>query len=58
MIEERIDALIRTYQRSIDENLKYIENTGNDVIKLRNENEYYQQFIECIKYAKTGETND
>lgn len=55
MIEERIDALIRAYQRNIDDNCKFIENTGNNVIDLRNENSYFEQFIESLKYAKTGE---
>lgn len=57
-IEERIDGLIRAYQRNIDDNCKYIENTGNNVIDLRNENSYFEQFIESLKYAKTGEINE
>lgn len=57
-IEERIDGLIRAYQRNIDDNCKYIENTGNNVIDLRNENNYFEQFIESLKYAKTGEINE
>lgn len=57
-IEERIDGLIRAYQRSIDDNCKYIENTGNNVIDLRNENSYFEQFIESLKYAKSGEINE
>lgn len=58
MIEERIDGLIRAYQRNIDDNCKYIENTGNNVIDLRNENSYFEQFIESLKYAKSGEINE
>lgn len=57
-IEERIDGLIRAYQRNIDDNCKYIENTGNNVIDLRNENSYFEQFIESLKYAKVGEINE
>ena len=57
-IEERIDGLIRAYQRNIDDNCKYIENTGNNVIDLRNENSYFEQFIESLKYAKSGEINE
>ena len=57
-IEQRIDGLIRAYQRNIDDNCKYIENTGNNVIDLRNENSYFEQFIESLKYAKTGEINE
>lgn len=57
-IEERIDGLIRAYQRNIDDNCKYIENTGNNVIDLRNENSYFEQFIESLKYAKTGEIDE
>lgn len=57
-IEERIDGLIRAYQRNIDDNCKYIENTGNNVIDLRNENSYFEQFIESLKYAKAGEINE
>ncbi len=57
-IEQRTDGLIRAYQRNIDDNCKYIENTGNNVIDLRNENSYFEQFIESLKYAKTGEINE
>lgn len=57
-IEERVDGLIRAYQRNIDDNCKYIENTGNNVIDLRNENSYFEQFIESLKYAKVGEINE
>lgn len=57
-IEERIDGLIRAYQRNIYDNCKYIENTGNNVIDLRNENSYFEQFIESLKYAKVGEINE
>lgn len=57
-IEQRIDGLIRAYQRNIDDNCKYIENTGNNVIDLRNENSYFEQFIESLKYAKIGEINE
>ena len=46
-IEQRTDGLIRAYQRNIDDNCKYIENTGN-----------FEQFIESLKYAKTGEINE
>lgn len=57
-IEQRIDGLIRAYQRNIDDNCKYIENTGNNAIDLRNENSYFEQFIESLKYAKVGEINE
>lgn len=70
MIEERIDKLIKKYQRYIYENQQKINKHSDNLVyrlnkgqenyiktsieELRKENELFAMFINSLRYAKEG----